>query len=68
MNDIYYYNKIPPCVNSLPTYMVVLQREIAMAWGTTTDRLTPEINLSLYARETKHITLKDLNSYLILNG
>ena len=44
---------------------VVLQREIPMAWGTTTDNLTPEINPSLYARETKHLTLKDLDSYLI---
>ena len=36
-----------------------------MAWGTTTDNLTPEINPFLYARETKYLTLKDLDSYLI---
>ena len=39
-----------------------------MAWGTTTDKLTPEINPSLYARENKHITLKDLDSYLNWDG
>ena len=46
----------------------VLQREIPMAWGTTTERLTPEINPFLYARETKNLTIKDLDSYLILDG
>ena len=25
---------------------ILLQREIPMAWGTTTDSLTPEINIS----------------------
>ena len=38
--------------------MVLLRREIPMAWGTTTDRLTPEINPFLYVRETKHLTLR----------
>ena len=47
---------------------ILLQREIPMAWGTTTDSLTPEINPFLYARETKYLTLKDLDSYLILDG
>ena len=46
----------------------MLQREIPMAWGTTTNKLTPEINPSLYAIEAKHLTLKDLGSYLIPNG
>ena len=46
----------------------LLQREIPMALGTTTDRLTPKINLFLYERETKNLTLKDLDSYLIPNG
>ena len=32
---------------------------------TTTDRETVEINPFPYARETKHLTLKDLESYLI---
>ena len=39
-----------------------------MAWGTTINRLTPQINPSLYARETKNLTLKDLDSYLIPDG
>ena len=47
---------------------ILLWREIPMAWGTTIDILTPEINPSLYARETKHLTLKDLDSFLILDG
>ena len=36
----------------------MLQREIPMAWGTTIDILTPEINPFLYARETKYLKLK----------
>ena len=47
---------------------ILLRREIPMAWGTTTDNLTPEINLSQYAIETKHLTLKDQTSYLIPDG
>ena len=49
-------------------HIQVLQREIPMAWGTTTDSLTPEINPFLYVRETKYLTLNDLDSYLILDG
>ena len=30
-----------------------------MAWGTTIDSLTPEINPFQYAREIKYLTLKD---------
>ena len=45
--------------------LILLQREIPMAWGTTTYSLTPEINHFLYARETKQLTLKGLNSYLV---
>ena len=37
----------------------MLQRKLTMAWGTTTDRVTAEINHFLYARETKHLTLND---------
>ena len=33
--------------------ILLLQREIPMAWGTTTDSLTPEINSFQYAREIK---------------
>ena len=47
---------------------ILLRRKIPMAWGTTIDRVTVEINPFLYARETKHITLKDLETYLILDG
>ena len=43
----------------------VIRREIPMAWGTTIDSLTPEINLSQYALEIKCLTLKDQTSYLI---
>ena len=46
----------------------MLWREIPMAWGTTTDNLTPEINPFQYAREIKYLTLKDQNSYLIWDG
>ena len=47
---------------------ILLRREIPMAWGTTTDILTLEINLSQYAIKIKCITLKDQTSYLIPNG
>ena len=46
----------------------VLRRKLPMAWGTTTDKVIAEINPFLYARETKHLTLKDLETYLILDG
>ena len=47
---------------------VVLRREIPMAWGTTTDSLTPEINPFQYAIENKCLTPKDQTSYLISEG
>ena len=40
---------------------ILLRREIPMAWGTTTDSLTLEINPFQYAREIKYLTLKDQN-------
>ena len=46
----------------------VLQREIPMAWGTTTDSLTPEINPFQYAIEIHYLTLKDQTMYLIPDG
>ena len=46
----------------------MLWRKLPMAWGTTTDRVTAEINPFLYERETKHLTLKDLKKYLIPDG
>ena len=39
--------------NSLVLSPVLLRRKHTMAWGTTTDRVTTEINPFLYARETK---------------
>ena len=47
---------------------ILLRREIPMAWGTTTDSLTPEINHFQYAREIKYLTLKDQTLYLIPDG
>ena len=47
---------------------IMLRREIPMAWGTTTDSLTPEINLFQYAIEIKCLTLKNQTSYLIPDG
>ena len=47
---------------------ILLRRKLPMAWGTTTDRVTAEINPFPYARETKHLTLNDLETYLIPNG
>ena len=47
---------------------ILLRRKLPMAWGTTTDRVTAEFNPFLYARETKYITLKDLDTYLILDS
>ena len=37
---------------------ILLQREIPMAWGTTTDILNPEINPFQYAIEIKYLTIK----------
>ena len=47
---------------------ILLWRKLPMSWGTTIDKVTTEINPFLYARETKHLTLKDLDSYLIPDG
>ena len=46
----------------------VLRRKLPMAWGNTIDIVTVEINPFSYARETKHITIKDLETYLIPDG
>ena len=54
--------------NSLVWLPILLWRKIPMAWDTTTERVTAEINPFPYARETKHLTLKDLVTYLILDG
>ena len=34
---------------------ILLRRKLPMAWGTTTNRVTAEINPFQYAREIKHI-------------
>ena len=54
--------------NSPAESSILLWREIPMGWGTTIDSLTPKINPFLYARETKYLTLKDLDWYLIPDG
>ena len=46
----------------------LLWREIPIAWGTTIDNLTPEINHFKYASEAKYLTLKDIDLYLIPDG
>ena len=46
----------------------MLQIKLPMACGTTIDRVTAEINPFQYARETKYLTPKDLDTYLIPNG
>ena len=46
----------------------IMERNFLWLGGTTTNNLTPEINLSRYARETKHLTLRDTESYLVPNG
>ena len=47
---------------------ILLRRKLPIAWGTTIDRVTAEINPFPYSREIKHITLKDLETHLILDG
>ena len=36
---------------------ILLWRKLPMAWGTTIDRVTAEINTFPYAREIKHLTV-----------
>ena len=54
--------------NSPAESPIMLRRKLPMAWGTTIDRVTTEINPFPYERETKHLTLKDPETYLILDG
>ena len=50
-------------------YLKHYLRSFPMAWGVPQQIDKPhESILSQYARETKHLTLKDLESYLILDG
>ena len=57
------YNSICPAESP-----ILLWIEIPMAWGTTIESLTPKINPFLYERETKYLTIKDLDPYLIPEG
>ena len=54
---------------SLVWSLILLQRKIPMAWGVPqqTEKLQKSIP-SQYAREIKHLTLKDLETYLIPDG
>ena len=54
--------------NSLVWSPILLRRKLPMAWGTITDRVTIEINPFLYERETEHLTLRDIDTYLILDN
>ena len=54
--------------NSLVESPIFLQRKLPMDWGTTIVRVTLEINPFPYVREIKNLTLKDLETYLILDG
>ena len=47
---------------------ILLQRKLPMAWGTTIDRVTTEINPFQICKRNKHLTLNDLTTYLILDG
>ena len=46
----------------------VTERNFLWLGDTITDILTLEINISQYARETKHLTLRDSKSYLVPDG
>ena len=47
---------------------ILLRRKLPMAWGTTIDRVTTEINPFQICKRNKHLTLNDLTTYLILDG
>ena len=47
---------------------ILLWRKLPMAWGTTTNRVTIEINPFPICKRNKHLTLKDLETYLISDG
>ena len=48
--------------------ILLLRRKLPMDWGTTTDKVATKINPFQYARETKYLTLKGLDTYLIPDG
>ena len=48
---------------------ILLRRKIPMAWGVPQQIEKPQKSIpSQYAREIKHLTLKDLKTYLIQDG
>ena len=52
----------------MPNRIGVIEKTCYGLGCTKTDRETAEINLSQYAREAKHLTLKDIESYLVSDG
>ena len=46
----------------------LLRRKLPMAWGTTTDKVNIEINPFQIWKRNKHLTLKNLETYLIPDG
>ena len=54
---------------SLVESPIMLRRETSYGLGVPQQTaLTLEINLSQYARETKHLTLRDIELYLVPDG
>ena len=48
---------------------ICYEDKLPIAWGVPQQTaLTLEINIFQYARETKHLTLRDIESYLVLDG
>ena len=48
---------------------ILLRRKLPMAWGVPQQTKKPQNSIpSQYAREIKHLTLKYLETYLILDG
>ena len=54
--------------DKLDKVVFVMERNFLWLGGTTTNSLTTKINISQYARETKHLTLRDIESYLVSDG
>ena len=61
------FNSIP--FNRFNSRLALLWRKLPMAWGVPQQTEKPQKSIpSQYAREIKHLTLKDLETYLILDG
>ena len=62
--------KTPKKNKELPKYGLQFYygEKLPMAWGVPQQTtLILEINISQYERETKHLTLRDIESYLVLD-